>query len=228
MRHSVRTVATGAAAEGKEEGMTKLVRCGLGLAACIVALALAASAGADGASQSTSPIFPFVNPNVTLDGYSTLVRNDSGVSATAHLDGLNAGGAYTMWWLFFNNPAACTHPVFTSGGVKVSDCGPADLATPAAAPSFQYADGHVVGGSGQATFAGHFSVGDTPQCALPTLPCAGLADARNAEVHLVIRSLGDAVPDLISDQIHSFLTGCHAGEPNAGQCGNIRVSIHMP
>lgn len=206
--------------------MSKSIRCAFGLGAIVLALTLAASAGAEGATQSTSPIYPFVNPNVILGGDSMLVRNDNGLTAVAHLEGLNPGGAYTMYWLIFNNPAACTHPVFTAGGVKVSSCGPADLTNFAAAPSFQYADGHVVGGSGRATFAGHFSAGDTPECALPTLPCAGLFDPRTAEVHLVVRTMGDAVPGLVDEQIHSFLAGCRAGEPNAGLCGNIRVSIH--
>jgi len=198
----------------------------LAVVAAAVTLAFAATATADPATQTSSDVHPFGNPNVTLGGYSKLVRNDTGVAATMHVDGLTAGGAYTMWWVFFNNPAACTHPMLTSGGVKISSCSAADLGNAATGASVQYAAGHVVGGSGQATFGSYFTAGGTPQCAGPGIPCAGLADSRTAEVHLIVRSHGDAVPGFIPEQTQSFNGGCLAGEPNVGQCANVRMSIH--
>lgn len=195
------------------------------LAAVILALVFTAPAGADPASQESNAVHPFGVPGTTLAGHSKVVRNDNGVAATFHAEGLTPGTATTMWWVFFNHPAACLYPMGS-----VSLCGLNDVLLNAAASgaSVQYAAGHVIGGSGQATFGSYFSAGSTPQCATAALPCAGLYDARTAEVHLVLRTHGDAVPGYIDEEISSFNGGCLAGEPNVGACANIQMSIDKP
>jgi hypothetical protein len=49
---------------------------------------------------------------------SSLVGNDNGVAMTIHTIGLPGDIADTVWWVVFNNPAACSHGM---GGVR---CGP--------------------------------------------------------------------------------------------------------
>jgi hypothetical protein len=203
------------------------------IAAALAATALVASA-AQGvpATQSEAAVHPWLNADLTLGGYSKVVRNDNGIGATFHAEGLTPGTATTMWWVFFNNPSACQHPMVTSSGTRISNCGLADVLNAsiasAAGASVQFAAGHVTGGDGQASFGSYFSVGATPQCASAALPCAGLADSRRAEVHLVLRTHGDAVPGFIDEQISSFNGGCLAGEPNVGQCRNIQFSVQNP
>jgi hypothetical protein len=205
--------------------MSKRIGAVLTLASVAVALVFVGSVAAGSASQTTSPVHPWLQPGVTLGGYSQVVRNDNGVRATFHAEGLAPGTATTMWWVFFNNPSACLYPI-----PGVSSCSLADVLTNAgpSGASVQYAAGHVIGDSGQATFGSYFSAGATPRCAGFGLPCAGLYNARTAEVHLVLRTHGEAVPGFVDEQISSFNGGCLAGEPNAGQCQNIQMSIQQP
>ena len=138
---------------------------------------------------------------------SMLVRNDNGVTGTVHTDGLTAGNAYTMWFVVFNNPGAC-----------VGGCGADDLGRAGVQASVVFGTGHVVGGEGN-NFAGWLGVGDTDGA----ISGPGLLHPRTAEIHLIIRNHGAAIPGLIDEQISSFNGGC---PPNT--CGNVQAAAHMP
>jgi hypothetical protein len=173
------------------------------------------------ALQDVSPVGLWMSPAVVGGAWSKLVRNDNGVGVTVHTSGLVPGSADTVWWVFFNNPSACLHGMF---GAR---CGLGDvLSNPASLPSVQFAAGHVIGGDGVGNYGAYFSAGATPDCAGFGLPCNGLLDARTADVHVVIRSHGDAIPGLVAEQISSFNGGCLPGEPNVGQCQNVQDSVH--
>lgn len=146
---------------------------------------------------------------------STLVRNSSGVSATIHTVGLPGNTADTVWWVVFNHPTACSHPM---GGAR---CGLKDLFVPAVAASVQFAAGHVVDADGTADYGAHLSVGDTSGCASAALPCNGLFDPRTADVHVVVRTHGAPLPGLIDEQISTFNGGC---PPN--NCKNLQAAAH--
>jgi hypothetical protein len=174
-----------------------------------------AAASANAATKDESPVFWFSNLAPVEGAYSTLVRNDRGVTMTFHTSQLVAGNAYTVWWIVFNNPAAC------SGG-----CGLDDLTNPAVRASLVFATGHVVGND-TANFGAWLGVGDTDGVlSSPPSPAGpyGLENARTAEIHLVVRSHGPANPELLPDQISSFLGGCSASNP----CSNVQASVHMP
>jgi hypothetical protein len=147
--------------------------------------------------------------------YSTLIRNDRGVTMTFHTTGLVSGNAYTVWWVIFNNPSAC-----------VGGCGEDDLTNPAVRASLVFATGHVVGNDTAANFGAWLGVGDTDGV-LPNPPSPaglyGLENARTAAIHLVVRSHGPADPHLLPDQINSFLGGC-----SSNPYMNVQASIHEP
>jgi hypothetical protein len=181
----------------------------------------AQSAWSAGAEQDASPVGVWMSPALIDGAWSKLVRNDNGVDVTVHTSGLTPGTADTVWWVFFNNPAACQHGMF---GAR---CGLGDVLTnPASLPSVQFAAGHVIGGDGVGNYGAYFSAGAAPDCAGFGLPCNGLLDARTADVHVVIRTHGDAIPGLLHEQISSFNGGCLPGEPNVGQCHNVQASVH--
>jgi hypothetical protein len=174
-----------------------------------------AAASANAATKDESPVLWFSNHEPVEGAYSTLVRNDRGVTMTFHTSQLVPGNAYTVWWIVFNNPAAC-----------VGGCGPDDLTRPAAHASLVFATGHVIGND-TANFGAWLGVGDTDGVlSNPPSPAGpyGLEDARAAEIHIVVRSHGPADPQLLPDQINSFLGGCSVSNP----CANVQASIHMP
>lgn len=197
---------------------------------CLVALSSIAAPPAAAGHPSREEVRTFPGPGVVVaGGDATLVRQPNGASFTFTGVGLAAGDAHTIWFVAFNNPAACTSPMMDDGAL-VSLCGLADLGNAAARPSAVWGAGHVVGGSGIATFGGRVAEGDTSGCdALGRLPCNdGLTDPSGAEIHLVLRTHGPATPDLVNEQIHSFNRGCEAGEPNVGLCRNVQFAAFLP
>ena len=100
-------------------------------------------------------------------------------------------------------------------------------------PNSIYAAGHIAGGSGKGNFSAHISVGEI-------FDTGDIFDnPLTAEVHIVIRSHGQAVPGMIPDQIHTFGGGCNPDltfpegpgriwpdSDQVGYCANIQVAIH--
>jgi hypothetical protein len=154
-----------------------------------------------------------------LPGTTTLTRTDNGVSMTAHATDLIANYAYTVWWVIFNTPTECAAP----------GCSVADVFANRGTPSLRLAAGHVVGDSGIGDFGGHLSEGATggPPCSSnpATLGSCGpgLLDARAAVIHLVVRSHGPAIPELVTEQISSFTGAC-----SVNGCSNVQVAVHLP
>jgi hypothetical protein len=178
-----------------------------------------AAASANAASKDEASVHLFGTTTVVPGAYSTLIRNDRGVTMTFHTSGLVDGNGYTVWWIVFNNPAACT------AGTAPSKCGLGDLPKPAVRASLVFATGHVVGNGDSANFGAWLGVGDL-DAVLPNPPSPagpyGLENARTADIHIVVRSHGPADPQLLPDQINSFLGGCSATNP----CANVQGSTH--
>ncbi len=163
--------------------------------------------------SSTSAVYRFDNNNEV--GSSKLVRNQNGVSLTLNTSELEPGSAETVWWIVFNNPEEC-----------VDGCNGEDLSNEAVNGDVIYAAGNVVGGNGTANFAAHLNEGDNDGSIFMGgfgFAGSGLIDAETAEIHLVVRSHGQAIPGMIDEQIHTFNGGC---PPNI--CGDVQFSIHEP
>jgi len=171
-------------------------------------------------------------------GTSRLVRTDSGISATLNTEGLPPGHAMTLWFVVFNNPAACPGDICGAEDLVLSDAAQAD---------FLWAGGSIVGGDGSVNLAGSLQVGDTRRSAFPEIGMPdrvlGLTNPRGAEVHLVVHSHGPMVPgQTLRSQLNSFTGGC-VGDflgnafglaesmddvPAAvGECSSVQASVHM-
>lgn len=184
-------------------------------------------------SKQPADIFDAVNGFVVV-GTSTLHRNNNGITMNFKATGLIPGHAYTVWWVIWNYPDEC------EGGPGA--CGSnTDFENPDVAVELMYATGHVAGNSGKGNFGAHLNENDNsgtinPLFFLPSY--GGLLDSQKAEVHLVLRSHGPAVPGIVNEQIGSYLGGCPTEFPygfvfteipdEVGECGDIYFSIHPP
>ncbi|MGH3648728.1 MAG: hypothetical protein ACRDTM_16330 [Micromonosporaceae bacterium] len=194
--------------------------------ALLAALAFAAPAQA-AVGSSTSAVQLFSDGSAVPGASSTLTRTGRGVSVSLRTSGLTAGDAVTVWWVVFNHPEECQ-------GMAGSPyrCGEPDLFNPDVEASVQYAGGHIIGGSGSYSIGSYLSEGDTTGCALgDELLCAGLIDAQVADVHFVVRTHGEALPEYLPGQFQSFGGACGnvpeefgGGGPN--MCEDLQFSVH--
>lgn len=162
---------------------------------------------------------------------SVLLRWDDGVGIFTVTTGLPPG-AYTTWWVFFNNPEACLLPDADSG----SRCSIPDLFTPETVPSAFWSTGGVVGPSGIGFFHDRTGVGEVPEREDQiAFPGPGLLKPRTAELHYIIKYHGPASsdPDVLYEQTHTLLGSCFEGAnahdtgPAFGvQCFDPQVVIH--
>ncbi len=159
-----------------------------------------------------APVLTFAN--LAQVGTSQLVRTRNGVNYKLSTTGLQAGHAYTLWIVIFNNTDDCM-----AGTEDFSLCGPADVVNDDARPDMMYAGGHVAGGSGVATFAGRRGVDDlSGSINGPVgMPAYGLEDPFGAEIHLVVHDHGPKMAAYMPDMIKTVDGGCtDAGIPFEG------------
>ena len=144
--------------------------------------------------------------------HSRLTRFADGVAADLATTGLEPGSAYTMWWVVFNHPEHC-----------VNGCDSSDVDdVPAVDGTILWADGGVVGDSGEHTFAGFLAVDSDP--IVDVRKGTGvLTNPLGAEIHLVIRNHGPAIEGLVDQQTSTFSGGC-----DANGCVNEQFAIHPP
>jgi hypothetical protein len=213
----------------------------LALMTLSIAVAFAPHAAAEGKSAFRGAANPTTSDvhwtwdAVTVVGRSSLVRTETGISASFHGEQLPAGQAVTMWLVIFNYPQFCAS----------SPCGPADMANPDVKFDALYGGGHVIGGSGSANFGGQLPVGDASgslfnETGMPER-AVGLLNPLGAELLLMLHSHGPAgTGQVLKAQISSFLGGCEvflgpdgvADGPedvpvSAGECSTIQVSAHQ-
>lgn len=174
----------------------------------------------------TSSIIDAVNL-IEDAGTATLRRNNNKVSMNFKVENLTPGYAYTIWWVIWNKPENCGNPF---------ECGEADFGiADAVEVEVLYGAGHVVGNSGKGYFSGSLSENDDSGSIndLFGLPgYGGLADARTAEVHLVLRSHGPAIPGQVNDQINTYPGGCEVDflpfteiPDEEGECGDYMFAV---
>lgn len=173
-------------------------------------------------------------PGANIAGTSTLHRNKNGITVNFKAEGL-IPGAYTIWWVIWNNPEECAVP---------GACVDTDFANAANVQvEVLYAAGHVVGKNGKGNFSAHLKAGDDSESINQSffgLPPAGGLQAGNtykAEVHVVLRTHGPKVPGLVNEQIGSYEGGCDnpllyppfSVYPNVvGECADIAAAVHPP
>jgi len=154
---------------------------------------------------SMADVMTFFLPDETaaagdVVGTAALTRHAAGVYLTADTTMLGAGDAYTLWWIIFNNPAACD-PAGCTGG---------DLGTAAVEGSVMNATGRDADATGNATFSAFLPVGfihTNPSSGFGRqLFGPGLQNLAGAEIHVVIRSHGPSTGNV--EQISTLLGDC--------------------
>ncbi len=150
-------------------------------------------------------------------GWSNLVRRDSGLKATVHVEGLIPGGVYTFWWVVPHSlPPAIPDDVFVARGASA-----------------------IVGANGTATVRMRAQTGDAGILGFPPLGGAlwhDLTDPMDSVVRVEIAyhgQVGDAGADLALWE-SNFWTGsaCPPDLPNPNpeqpHCPVYFAATHLP
>ena len=176
-----------------------------------------------------------------ITGKSNLHRYENYIRANFKAENLYPG-AYTIWWVIWNNPDECDLGDFEDV------CEEADFPLPGSefnnvGVEVMYAGGLVVGKNGKGNFKGRLYAGDiTPESmntsfGFPSVGGLAVGNTFGAEVHIVLRTHGPAVPGLVNDQISSYAGGCDTPfailpfttYPNEiGQCADIAAAVFLP
>ena len=131
-----------------------------------------------------------------------LTRSEDAVWLSINTTGL-LPGAYTVWWVLFNNPEAC-----------VDGCSGDDLGNPAVMGSVFFATNGVVDLSQTGHFRAHLAEGEMPSApGSVLLPGPALLDAEKAEIHVVIRYHGPVVDRILMKQLTTHWGGCSVPGP---------------
>jgi hypothetical protein len=169
-------------------------------------------ASVNGAQHMTAIVttHPSLGPASPVAGASaTLVSNKNGVTAKLHTADLHPGYAYTVWWVKIDAPENCAASPCSGGDVLGNVVG--------VQSNVAYGAGHVVGGSGKATFAAHFSTGPVPGGWFDN----EFTNPQGAEIHLVVMEHGPALPGLVSNQISTLRGGCSDESVNTAPISNF-------
>ena len=184
-------------------------------------------------TTDTQNVYLFADGSDT-GGDSFLTRTPGMVLATVEAANLTPGDAYTVWWIVFNNPGACTPEV--EAGPPV--CGEDDIFTDtglnipqviAAGIGVGNATGNIAKADGTAEFGARLKQDDDSGAHQILFP-AGLAGdvlltagGNDAEIHLVIQNHGKARggPQQLS-QLAYVETGC------TPLCSDVQFTVHKP
>ena len=160
---------------------------------------------------------------------ATLKRGSDYVQFNIHTTGLPQG-AYTVWWVIFNDPDDCAGP-----GANGGECGEVDLLGPST--GVVWATGKIVKANGIGNFSDRIYVGESrPETIiLGENLTSVLMDPKNSEVHCIVKYHGLASddPDVLYDQLNTLLGSCGendgANSYDAGpfgiQCFDPQVAI---
>ena len=169
--------------------------------------------GVSAKAKMSSDVYAIVLPSgpdvIVYGATATINRNKNGVTVNVKTSGLTPGDAYTLWVVAFNEPGEC------DDGCNGPDLGPAK-------GDVMYGTGHVVGGNGKANFSAHISVGDVGDFE------TGIIDPLTAEIHIVVRTHGEAIPGMIDEQIHTFLGGGCTFQSETDACVDEQFAIFPP
>jgi hypothetical protein len=206
----------------------------LAMALLLAALTPAAAASHRRATRTVAPVTWFTEPDRPI-GVSMLTRTDDAVRFWFATSELEAREAITIWWIVFNNPDGCSDPcspddIFVDGDASLGF----DLAAVAASDAVGgYSTGRVTNALGWVFMTDRLGEGDVgDEIIVGEGPI--LKDARTAEVHLVARTHGPAIPGLVSEQLGSYGGGCDTFylpgtyPTGVGGCSDIQSSIHLP
>ena len=190
------------------------------LSACQINLIESSVAQTKAPTTSSVNVHLFSDNEVDIAGATSILnRHADGVDLVLDTTNLIPGDTYTVWWVIFNNPAACP-------GVS---CKGADLSNPETVGMVGYATGSIADEQGAGHFEASLAIGDN-SIALDNNdgfpfelvePAPGLIDPMKAEIHAVVRTHGAALDDP-TEQLTTFGGGCNP------DCVNVQAALHMP
>ena len=155
--------------------------------------------GAAGAARETQPVYTtpdgFLLGPAVPGAYATLVRNKNGLTTNVHTTVMSGAGAYTVWWVVFNDPASCEFYLctFDEPDLVVNATG---KIVPSGAANFSA----WLGPGGP--YSGEVILGD---------PEPGLTNPAGALIVLVVRYHGPAISGSVPELLNTFLGGCPGG-----------------
>ena len=165
---------------------------------------------------------------------SSLTRMKHGLYMTFEATQLEPGEAYTVWWVIFDKPENCSDGACGVDDVFLVDEEDNFILTDEGARTFNLpgreatlfseirATGSIIDVDGTAEFRAHLPIGDGTEASFGT----GLIDPMKAEVHLILRTHGAAIPGRIHEQMNTTWGGCPEGWPKT-PCHNVQLSIHQ-
>jgi len=180
----------------------------------------------DNQVQSAHVIDP-IHGNQVI-GQALLKRQATGITMKYETTGLIPGHTYTIWWVVWNKPENC---LAFPGACDAPDFENAE----AVEVEVMYAAGKIADHHGNATFSGHLNI-DNASDSINDLfgfsSFGGLKDPVTAEVHLVLRSHGPAIPGQVHNQLTSYQGGCTTYLPDftevpdeEGECADLHFAV---
>lgn len=189
----------------------------LAILASIVFCAPAANASLISVHVSDMYLIEALPEFVPVKGVSTLTREEDGVDALISTSGLASMGAYTLWWVVFNNPGACA-TAFMCGADS-------DFSDPAVDVSVLWGAGFLSDMDGFITFSAELGENEPPGQVLLGNP-NGLLDSGVAEVHVVLRvHTNDGVP-VEAGQVAEWVSSYNGGCPDGVGCADEQFAVH--
>jgi hypothetical protein len=170
----------------------------------------------DRRTYQTANLFQAGNPANQLGGAATLHRSRQRLDVRVAASGLNPNAGYSVWFVVFNRPSACSPP----------GCGPEDLSNEAVRAAVFYASGFVTGADGTGYAVGYVDAGPLPEGVevVPDGTVDRLERGRGlrAEVHIVVRTHGMINPGNVHQQVGTFNGAC------TPTCMNQQVAVFLP
>jgi hypothetical protein len=175
--------------------------------------------------EKTNVFVPGDPTNVIKGAKAELEREDDLVALELET-AVEPDHIITVWWIVFNNPAACSNP-----------CGINDLPFLGGDPAVQaaglWATGGVADDEGELELKAELEVGNPPGQILPWSAPGGLLDLKGAEIHIIVRTHGPEQEGLFHEQITTFGGGCNntppaLGVPGTYECADIQAAIFLP
>lgn len=200
-----------------------LVRPLIVIAAVLVLMAVAVPVWGASADLQRADVHRLSDLSAVQSASAQLTRTDSGVSFNLRTSGFEPGHVATVWWVVFNNPDQCDNPIPAIG----ANCNLPDLFDPDVEAAVMFAAGNVVGQSGRTSFGGHLQRGQVTTTHPLFADSPGLIHPRTAEIHLVDRTHGPLIRELVRGMLTTFEGGCTpATSAGSGDGPNDCADLH--
>lgn len=173
---------------------------------------------------------------VIENGEAVLTRMKHGLSVTFTTAELDPNHVYTLWWIIMDEPENCTNNTCSFDDIFLMDEDGRYILDEdeLRQPNFVQRElvmisnlsGHGTIGleDGTAVFRAHLPIGDLSGA---NLFGPGLHNPMSAEVHIIIRTHGPAIPEILAEQLMEPWGGC-PDRLDRSPCEDIQVAFFYP